>query len=362
MDSRRKLALDVLEGGVSLSEACVRAGVTRKTGRKWVIRAREVGILNLAELSRAPQSRPTKTDSAVEAALCELKELYPEWGAKKLVAVLSRQTGVVVPLRTADRVLERLGLTRPRTPRAEPPIRFERATCGALLQMDFKGLPLSTPYALLTVLDDMARFCYHFAPVPDKTGPSVCAALWQVFGQHGLPDEILMDNGDCWGSRPSAAPTRFEAWLMRLGVRPIHGRPRHPQTQGKVERFHGTAKIELGADLVQTSLPLASQACKRFVDRYNWDRPHEGIGFQVPGDRYAPWPRERPEKPPPHRLPEGAITRKVCMAGCFTYQGKTYHLGKGLIGETIVLKEAEFGMRTYYAHFPLAYLYEIHKP
>jgi len=72
----------------------------------------------------------------------------------------------------------------------------------------------------------------------------------ELFGEHGVPKEMLMDNGDCWGSL-SQMPTEFEAWLMKQGVRPIHGRPWHPQTQGKVERFHRTAKLELGHELYE---------------------------------------------------------------------------------------------------------------
>ncbi len=359
MDSRRKLAFEVLEGGLSLSAACARAGVTRKTGRKWVVRAKEVGIENLVELSRSPKTPRKRTDASVESALVEMQACYPDWGAKKLVVRLQIERGIVLPVRTADRILDRLGLTTPRTPKEAEPIRFERDKCGALLQMDFKGLPACTPYALLTVLDDMSRFCCHFAPVPDKTGASVSAALWELFAEHGLPDEMLMDNGDCWGSRASLAPTRFEAWLMRLGIKPIHGRPYHPQTQGKVERFHETAKRELQERLSQQSIDATRLECKAFVDRYNWIRPHESLGQEVPGSRFTPWLRKRPAVPPAHYIPEGSVSRRVCEAGRFGYKGTTYSIGKGLVGERIVLKEEALGLMVFYAQFPLVYLHEL---
>lgn len=362
MESRRKLVYDVLEGGRSLSAACIEAGVTRKTGRKWVERAKVVGIDEIAELSRSPKTPRTRIDPAIEAALVELKSCYGDWGAKKLVDRLRIERKMKVSLRTADRILERRGLTTPRQPKEAEPIRFERETCGALLQMDFKGLPNSTPYAILTVLDDQSRFCCHFAPVPDKSGLSVSSALWNVFGEHGLPTEMLMDNGDCWGARSSHAPTRFEAWLMRLGIKPIHGRPYHPQTQGKVERFHGTAKLELKQRLYQLDIESTRRDCKAFVDRYNWIRPHEGIGMQVPGSRYTRWSRMRPPTPPAHHIPEGAISRSVYEGGDFSYLGTTYHLGRGLEGERIVLQEDAFGMRIFYAQFPLVYLHEILTP
>ena len=230
MDSRRQLVLWIRDG-MSLSEACRLAGVTRKTGRKWVKRAGDGDLSKLQELSRAPKAAPSRTPEHLEQALLAMKDEYPKWGAKKLVVKLEKE-GIELPLRTADRILARHGLTVSRVKEPEP-VRFERKECGALLQMDFKGLPASAPYALLSVLDDSGRFCLKFGPIPDKTAPSVKAALWELFGQHGLPESMLMDNGDCWGGHGvTKGPNRFEVWLMLLGIRPIHGRPFHPQTQG----------------------------------------------------------------------------------------------------------------------------------
>ena len=359
MESRLRLVSSVLSGELSLSAACREAGVTRRTGRKWVERARESGIEGLAELSRAPKRSPGRTPPEVESALLALKDRYPEWGARKLVVLLERE-GILLPSRTADAVLRRRGLTVPPPKAAAPPRRFEREACGALLQMDFKGLPKSAPYALLSVLDDHGRFCLAFEPVPDKTGASVKAALWEVFGRHGLPDEILTDNGDCWGS-VSKAPTAFEAWLMLLGVRPVHGRPGHPQTQGKVERFHRTAKDEMGERLVRASIEEARRETAAFVARYNWVRPHDALGGAVPGSRYAPFPRKRPDALPEHRIPAGALSRKVDDAGNLSYRGEGYRIGRGLAGQRVVLREEEYGLRAFFQGCPLPYLQELER-
>lgn len=345
MDSRRRLVLDVASG-MPLSAACRQAGVTRRTGRKWVNRAREQGIEGLCELSRAPHRVPRRTAPEIEEALVALKAQEDAWGAKKLVTLLRGSQGIELPLRTADRILQRHGLVRTRIPAGEVQ-RFEREPCGALLQMDFKGLPKSAPYSLLTVLDDCTRFCLHFAPLPDKTGASVSAALWEVFGEHGLPDEILSDNGDCWGSPHAKGPTRLEAWLMRLGIHPIHGRPSHPQTQGKVERFHQTAKLEAPGGLVHPTVQAARLACQEFVAKYNWIRPHEALGQEVPGSRYEPWRRTRPSKPPPHEIPQGALTRKVQDEGIISFRGSQYNISKGLLGESVVLIEEDGWVVTY---------------
>ena len=360
LESRRKLAYEVLVLGKSLSETCRESGVTRKTGRKWVERAREVGIDGMAERSRAPLSSPLRTSQALEDALLEMKLKYPEWGPRKLVVRLKEERDLALSARTASDVLTRLGLTscKPR-PAGQSVTRFERESCGALLQMDFKGLPSGVAYSMITVLDDHARFCFEFGPVPDKTGQSVKAALWKVFGEHGVPDSMLMDNGDCWGAVLSKGPTAFEAWLMLLGIKPIHGRPRHPQTQGKVERFHLTAKIELGERLGQNDSHAMKEACEAFVNRYNWVRPHDSLDGKVPGSRYAPFPKARPNKLPEHHIPEGATSRKILDSGYFQYLGTSYRIGRGLAGQRVVIREAELGMRLFFQNFPLPYLSEL---
>jgi transposase InsO family protein len=358
MDQRRKLACEVIEGGMSLSAACRAAGVTRKTGRKWVNRARVDGFGALCERSRAPLRTPSRVDQKLEEALLVKGVKYPDWGPRKLVVRMQEEDGLELSLRTAERIWQRHGLTKPQ-PKQEPVQNFERDKCGALLQMDFKGLPKSTPYSVLTVLDDHARFCLGFGPVPDKSGLSVKAFLWDLFGEHGLPEEMLMDNGDCWAAPSSWAPSAFECWLMRLGIRPIHGRPWHPQTQGKVERFHQTAKKEIGDNLFDKDPSVCANACKCFVDRYNWVRPHDALAGQVPGKRYTPFARSRPDELPTPIPKSGDLTRKVQENGCISYKQREYKVGRGLIGEHVQLRDDVGGLRVFFADFPLAYISEL---
>lgn len=294
MDSRRVLVESVVGCGMSLSEACRLAGVTRKTGRKWVVRAAEQGIENLSELSRAPRSVYGRTSDEVQEVLVRYRSLYPEWGARKLVVLMERDLGVILPSRTAEHILKRLGMTKAVAKSVEP-VRFERDSCGALLQMDFKGLPQGLPYALLSVLDDHGRFCLRFEPVADKSNLSVRPALWDMFGEHGLPESMLMDNGDCWD----------------------------------------------------------------FVNRYNWVRPHDALAMATPGSRYTPFARKRPERLPEHEIPSGAVSRKVDANGMISCYGKVYRIGKGLIGERVVLQDEGLGTMLYFANYPLCHLEEL---
>jgi len=146
---------------------------------------------------------------------------------------------------------------------------------------------------------------------------------------------------------------------MRLGIFPSHGKPGHPQTQGKVERFHKTAKLELGERLVQPSIEEAREVLRPFVDRYNWVRPHESLGQAVPGSRYAPFPLPYDPSEPPHQIPPGVLSRVVDDHGFFSYKGCLYKIGKGLTKERVLIKEDEFGLRAFYAGFPLSYLSEL---
>src|SRR5262249_48341902 len=145
------------------------------------------------------------------------------------------------PVRTAAAILSRHG--RVTRARPEPPAtqRFERPEPNQLWQLDFKGYLWVARRKVfpLTVLDDHSRYLLAARPCADQTMATAWEVLWGVFGEAGLPDALLCDNA--FGTHNPGVPTLswFEARLLRCGVRPIHGRPYHPQTQGKVERFHG---------------------------------------------------------------------------------------------------------------------------
>ena len=107
-------------------------------------------------------------------------------------------------------------------------------------------------------------------------------ALWDLFGTYGLPDSLLCDNGPAFRAGAGRLPSTLAVRLMRLGVALTNGRPYHPQTQGKVERFHGTLQRELGPALRQPTREEAARVYASFRNRYNWERPHEAISLRMP--------------------------------------------------------------------------------
>jgi transposase InsO family protein len=344
MDQRRALAYRVLVENSSLSRAAREFGVSRPTARLWVERAREVGLAALAERSRRPQRSPHALGhTAVEELLAE-KARFPEWGAKKLLARLWPSGTAPLSLRTANRVLSRQGLSCARAEPSPGLSRFEREDPNELWQMDFKGLKYpKLPYEALSVIDDASRFCLALAAVPDQTTESVWSALWEAFGQYGLPDCILCNNGPAFRAGAGRLPGTLAVRLLKLGVAMAHGRPFHPQTQGKVERFHGTLARELGAALRQPARELAAPVYQAFRDRYNWERPHEAIGLRVPGCIYRPSARLRPERLPKHELPPGAISRSVDSWGNCGFRSRRYKVGRGFAGERVELREQHDG-------------------
>jgi len=117
---------------------CQEFGVSRPSGRLWVQRYREQGIEGIGERSRRPHHSPHQTSSAIEQRVVELRERYPDWGARKLQYKLAEQ-GLVLTVSTVHRILLRHGLVREEDRQRPALQRFERATPNELWQMDFKG-------------------------------------------------------------------------------------------------------------------------------------------------------------------------------------------------------------------------------
>ena len=200
--------------------------------------------------------------------------------------------------------------------------------------MDFKGhFPLKQGRChALTVLDDHSRYALGLYACPDERTETVQERLIEMFRQHGLPERILADNGSPWGDDGEHRITRLEVWLLWLGIKTIHGRPYHPQTQGKEERFHRT----LGNEVLryQEFDDLAHCQC-RFDDWrqvYNHERPHQALAMAVPASRYQSSSRSYPETLPPIEYPEGYLVRRVQDHGFLQLNGHRFRLSKAFKG------------------------------
>lgn len=329
--------------GAHVSRLCARFGISRQTGYVWLRRARGGGSGALVDRSRRPARSPGKTGPAMEQRIVELRGRHPAWGGRKLKARLEQLGHSDVPAAsTVTAILHRHGLITPEASQAATPwTRFEHERPNDLWQMDFKG-PIRARRGILhalTVLDDHSRFSIGLRACPDQSTPTVQEHLTEMFGRYGLPWRILADNGPPWGVDGAGTWTRLGVWLLKLGVVIIHGRPYHPQTQGKEERFHRTLDAELLRRADLTSLAQAQSVLDPWRDVYNLERPHEALGMQVPAARYR-----ASDRPMPRRLPEmmpspGQTARVVKEGGHVRFAGRRWYLGKAWDQETVGLRE-----------------------
>jgi transposase InsO family protein len=281
------------------------------------------------------------------------------WGGRKIHHALRRNGVADVPApSTITRILADADLLRA-APDQTATGRFERATPNALWQLDFMGhRPLRQGRVHpLTLLDDHSRYLLTLTAATRETLTTVQAILTACFRQWGLPWEILTDNGSPWGheQQRTTAWTRFEVWLLRLGVTVCHGRPAHPQTQGKVERLHGTIAADVFGTRVFADLAAAQTAFDTFRDIYNHDRPHEALDYGVPADRYGASSRPYPEALPDLVYADDAQVRIVTGRGAISFRGYHIQVGKAFGQQRVgIIPTAVDGQfRVLFAHQPI---------
>ena len=332
---------------VNFTELCSRFGISRKTGYKWLGRYRSGGEGALKDQSRKPQIQPVHLAPEMEEKIVALRLNHPVWGARKLRKLLEIDGIDNLPARsTVHAVLKRNGLVDPELSLASTPFtRFERDTPNSLWQMDFKGWfqTLERPCHPLTILDDHSRFNITLAALPGERTELVRAKLEEAFTRYGLPDAILTDNGSPWGSDQDHRFTVLGTWLMRLGIKHLHARPYHPQTQGKEERFHRTLKLEVISRRQWKGLEQCQEEFDIWRAQYNTRRPHEGIGDRYPSELYRPSQRRYDGPPPPPEYPPGAIVRKVDAKGRVSFGGRPHLISKAFRGEYVRLIERPNG-------------------
>lgn len=282
----------------NVSALCEEYGISRKTGYKWLKRYEEDH--DLQDKSKSPLNKRTKTEEETEKIILKAREEHTGWGAHKIWKYL-RNKGHQIPCkRTINNILKRNGMiTKEASLASTPFIRFERARNNELWQADFKGdfvMANGLRCFPLTILDDHSRFAIWIEPKSDQR--NVMTSFIRAFREFGLPDEVLTDNGPVFAGFKNGY-TQFERMLMDQDVLPIHGRPHHPQTQGKIERFHRSMKNEILLSQEILDLEDAVGVFSAWQHVYNFERPHEALGDKCPGDVYSPSPKPFLEVIPP---------------------------------------------------------------
>lgn len=343
----------------NFAQLCRAFKFSRKTGYKWLRRFKAFGPQAVANVSRRPHHSPRRSPSELEAQVIDLRKRR-HWGGRKIAARLKRlPTPVLVHPSTASAILKRHGLIDPREAlKHRRHTRFERPAPNELWQMDFKGYFRLRNNLLchpLTILDDHSRFNITLAACADQQLETVQRHLITAFRTYGLPLEMLMDNGAPWGNTVDFTYSKLTVWLMQLGVHVIHGRPCHPQTQGKEERFHRSLVAELLRHACYAHLAHAQRAFSRYRDIYNLERPHESLGLQPPASRYVLSPRPYPEKLPEVEYGPEYLSRAVQNKGEFYFEGCRCKLSKAFYGLRIGLRPTtrDGTWDVYFSHFNL---------
>jgi transposase InsO family protein len=342
MEQRREFVRLAMLEGVNRRELCRRFGISADVGYKWLARS-QAGDEELADRSRRPHSSPGRSCEAVEMAVLAVREAHPAWGARKIGASLLRQ-GVDPPaVSTIHEILRRHGRVEPLP--ASPGKayqRFERPAPNQLWQMDFKGwirLADGTACHPLTVIDDHSRYAPCLRACADQRGPTVKGCLEDSFRRHGLPDAFFVDNGNPWSDPTGQRWTRFEVWLLKLGVRLVRSRPYHPQSRGKIERFHRTLAAEVFNLKTFDSFAQLQRAFDRWRETYNHQRPHQALDQASPASRYRPSPRTMPDQPPQPQYDPGDIVRTVSTTKAYVrFNGQLWRVPKAFRGEQLALR------------------------
>ena len=281
--------------GWSVAAAAHSAGVSVRTGYKWLARFRAGGEAMLHDKSSAPGRRPRATPMATVASIEALRR------QRMTGPTIARQLGL--PRSTVGAILRRIGLARLASLQPRPPVlRYERAAPGELIHIDIKtlgkidgiGHRITGQHAryhrarrigyehLHVAIDDASRLAYtEILPSLGKEDATVFlerALAW--YARLGVRVErVMTDNGSAYKSK------LFAAAIAQAGVRHLRTKPYTPRTNGKAERFIQTSLREWAYARPYTSSDQRNAAIGPWTDAYNLSRPHSAIGHRPPIER-----------------------------------------------------------------------------
>jgi transposase InsO family protein len=311
--------------GVAVSDLCRELGISRQTFYRLRRRVDAEGPAGLEPRSRRPRRSPGLIPPEVEDEIVRLRKTRPvDNGAQAIAYELARSGGPVLAASTVHRALRRRGLvvdTPAKRPRSSWR-RFEFGAPNACWQID------ATPWTLrrgrvayvMDAIDDHSRTSVAARAGTAPTGALAWATILAATAEWGPPARVLSDNGSCFTRRTitGAGPTDFERNLAALGVATINASPAHPQTCGKIERWHQTLKRWLTTQPLAGNLADLQEQLDTFRDYYN-HRPHRALHGQTPLQR---WNATPPATPTGRPLPATGATPLTITNKTVTHTGK----------------------------------------
>lgn len=331
------------QGTASITQVCAENEISRQTYYRYQRRFRAEGLAGLNARSRAPHRRPTQTSEAmVELITTARKQLEAEGWDNGATSVRARLLfdGVQAPsARTVHRVLVRAGMVEP-DPGKRPRSAYRRFVFPAsddCWQIDAFEVALAdataTPVVVFQLLDDHSRYDLADLAWPVETTQGAWACVATAIERYGLPQMVLSDNGLAFTGNRLGIQVRFEHNLAALGVKTIHSRPFHPQTNGKNERSHQTLQRWLRARPTPTTLAELQTLLDQYRPLYN-RRPHQALQGKTPLQQRAHGRRAAP-RPSPAPPPTFTTTATIDARGYLNIQSMRVPLGREYAGTTV---------------------------
>ena len=339
MSRARVAVLQIVSNQLSVTAAATEYGISRRHLHRLLARYRDAGLDALEPRSRRPKTTPIATAEDVRARVIELRVQLTadglDAGPVTIAWHLEREGHKPPAAATISRILKHAGLITPQ-PRKRPRssyTRFEMAQPNEMWQSDFIHWRLQdgTDVEILNWLDDHSRYLLSGTAHQPVTGDDVVSTFLAAVDDHGAPASTLTDNGRVYTARFGGGHNAFEYLLPLLGVHQKNGSPGHPQTQGKIERFHQTLQRWLRARPPARTLAELQRQLHEFREHYNEQRPHRALQRRTPGDAYRATPKAAPASnghtPGHYRLRYDRLDAKGRMT--LRRAGRMHHLGIG---------------------------------
>src|SRR4051812_45127460 len=288
----------------SVAELCRRSGISRKTAYKWIRRFQERGRRGLRDQVRSAHQLHNRPKQKWLDRLRRCKRRHPSWGAPKIHWALQQRFGRrnLFSEAAISRWLKRWGLTRKRRRRARkgpalvrPALTVARRP-NEVWTIDFKGWFRTgdgTKLEPLTVRDLFSRYILGIYMLPQQNMAGTRLVMEGLFRTYGLPQVIRADNGSPFGATGALGLTQLSAWWVRLGIHVEFIEPGHPEQNGAHEQMHRVYKAETLNPPART-LSGQQRRTRQWCREYNFERPHEALGMEVPAAHYRKSRRKMP--------------------------------------------------------------------
>jgi len=367
-EHRLDLVRQMAQSNLTVGLICRRFGISRQTAYKWRKRYRRGRLAGLKDQSRRPLLIGVQTSRQWLRRVRRLRERRPTWGARKLRHKLVQRWGQpgIPAVATISRWLKRWGLSHGKRRRLPGPKIAGLAArtpslCHDVWTVDFKGWYRTgngTRVEPLTVRDLKSRYGLELALLPSQAMEPVRRVFKKLFERQGYPKRIRCDNGTPFGGGGATGLTRLSGWWIKLGIQVEFITPGRPSENGAHEQFHRVYKAEVARNPEPTKA-AQQRRTDRWLQDYNKERPHEGLGMKAPAQVFRKNRQKRSRKQGPWKYPKGWTARWVKGNGEINWQGKRRYVGEAFVRDYVGLKPMGPGRwRVYFGPIVVGDLYK----